>query len=70
MQGGTELFMESAEPTFDELPLDQLSGAVARRAVRVPRRRPRRGDATGSARLTHDLPAGPVLVSPIQGDRR
>src|ERR1700752_3972879 len=23
-QGGTELFLESAEPTFDELPLDQL----------------------------------------------
>ena len=46
-QGGTELFLESAEPTFDELPLDQLFAALAGRAVRVPRRRARRGDPGG-----------------------
>jgi len=70
MQGGTELFMESAEPTFEELPLDQLlerwpAGRYEFRGVGLD------GETlTGSARLTHDLPAGPVLVSPIEGDKR
>ena len=70
MQGGTELFMESAEPTFEELPLDQLlerwpAGRYEFRGVGLD------GETlTGAARLTHDLPAGPVLVSPIEGDRR
>lgn len=69
MQGGTELFMESAEPTFEELPLDQLlkrwpAGRYEFRGVGID------GETlTGAARLTHDLPAGPVLVSPIEGDR-
>jgi hypothetical protein len=64
-QGGTELFMESAEPTFDELPLDQLlarwpAGRYEFRAVGLD------GEAMqGAARLTHDLPAGPELVSPL-----
>jgi len=70
MQGGTELFMESAEPTFEELPLDQLlarwpAGRYEFRGVGLD------GETlTGAARLTHDLPAGPILVSPIEGDRR
>ena len=65
-QGGTELFMESAEPTFDELPLDQLlerwpAGRYEFRAVGLD------GEAMkGVARLTHDLPAGPKLVSPLE----
>ena len=70
MQGGTELFMESAEPPFDELPLDQLlerwpAGKYEFRGVRLDGK-----TLTGAARLTHDLPAGPVLVSPTEGDRR
>ena len=70
MQGGTELFMESAEPTFEELPLDQLlerwpAGRYEFRGVGLDGETLR-----GAARLTHDLPAGPVLVSPIEGDRR
>lgn len=69
-QGGTELFMESAEPTFDELPLDQLlrrwrAGRYAFRGIGLD------GEILkGTARLTHDLPAGPVLVSPLEGGRR
>ena len=70
MQGGTELFMESAEPTFEELPLDQLlerwpAGRYEFRGVGLDGETLR-----GAARLTHDLPAGPALVSPIEGDRR
>lgn len=67
-QGGTEFFLESAEPSFDDLPLDQLlerwpAGRYDFRGVGI------NGETLkGSARLTHDLPEGPVLVSPIAGD--
>ena len=67
-QGGTELFLESGEPTFDELPLDRLldrwaAGRYEFRGIGID------GETLkGSGRLSHDLPAGPVLVSPIEGD--
>ena len=66
-QGGTELFLESAEPTFEELPLAELlarwpAGRYEFRGVGLE------GETlTGSARLTHDLPAGPILASPPEG---
>jgi hypothetical protein len=67
-QGGTELFLESAEPTFARLP-------VARLLARFPagtytfRGRGLKGERyVGTARLTHDLPDGPELVSPHEGD--
>jgi len=67
-QGGTELFLESAEPSFDDMPLDQLlerwpAGRYAFRGVGLNGER-----LEGAAVLTHDLPDGPVLVSPIEGD--
>jgi hypothetical protein len=67
-QGGTELFLESAEPPFTELSLAELLD-------RWPEGRYRfRGTATngdtyvGATRLTHDIPDGPGLVSPLEGD--
>jgi hypothetical protein len=67
LQGGTELFLESAEPPFSELP-------VAKLLQRFPEGRYTfRGEGlggeryVGSARLTHDLPDGPTLVSPLEG---
>jgi len=62
--GVTELFFESAEPSFQDLPLDQL-------LVRFPE-----GDypfvgitvdgkkLTGKAALKHNIPAGPKIISP------
>jgi hypothetical protein len=69
-QGGTELFLESAEPTFKELPLRELlkrwpAGRYAFRGVGLEGQR-----YVGAARLTHDLPRGPKLVSPIEGAGR
>jgi hypothetical protein len=66
-QGGTELFMESAEPTFDDLPLADLlerwpAGRYAFRGRGLDGER-----YVGAARLTHDLPEGPELVSPLEG---
>lgn len=71
-QGGTELFMESAEPPFTSLPVSGLlkrfpAGRYAVRATGLKGER-----IVGSAVLTHDLPDGPVLVSPRenQGPQR
>lgn len=67
-QGGTELFLESAEPPFSELPIEQLllrfpRGTYGFRGIGLD------GQAyVGSARLTHNIPAGPELISPLAED--
>ena len=65
--GGSELFLESGEPPFSELPLRQLlkqwpAGVYTFRGTGAG------GEVfRGSARLTHRLPSGPRLVSPVEG---
>ena len=64
--GGSELFLESGEPPFSELPLAHLleqwpAGVYTFRGAGADGQRFR-----GSARLTHRLPAGPELVSPVE----
>ena len=64
--GGSELFLESGEPPFAELPLRKL---LKQWPAGVYRFRGTGADGQvfrGSARLTHRLPAGPMLVSPIE----
>lgn len=66
-QGGTELFLESAEPPFSELPVAKLlerfpKGTYAVRGVGLGGER-----YVGSARLGHAIPDGPELVSPLAG---
>jgi len=69
-QGGTELFLESGEPTFDELPLEALLERWPAGTYDFRGRGLNGEMLAGSAQLTHDLPAGPVLVSPIEGAGR
>jgi hypothetical protein len=65
--GGTELFLESGEPPFSEVPLPQLlrrwpAGVYQFRGTGLD------GETlVGSARLTHKLADGPKLVSPLEG---
>jgi hypothetical protein len=64
--GGSELFLESGEPPFSELPLRKLlkqwpAGVYSFRGTGADGQVFR-----GSARLTHLLPAGPELVSPVE----
>jgi hypothetical protein len=66
-QGGTELFLESAEPTFDELPLAELLERWPAGTYDFRGRGLHGETYVGSAELTHDLPAGPELRSPIEG---
>ena len=68
MQGITEFFFESAEPSFEEQTLEELLELFPRGIYRF------RGATTegkllkGRARLTHNLPDAPVQVSPIDGE--
>ncbi len=68
-QGGTELFLESAEPEFSELPFDEFLERFPEGTYKV------RGiglggeEYVGEAILTHNVPDGPVLVSPLEGGR-
>jgi hypothetical protein len=67
--GLTELFSESSEPPFTEFPLSQFKslfpeGEYAFSGTTID------GQAVvGSATLTHDIPNGPNLVAPEDGER-
>lgn len=67
-QGGTELFLESGEPAFSDLPLDQLLERFPAGEYRFRARGIDGETHVGAARLTHDLPDGPRLLSPLAGD--
>jgi len=67
MTGLTELFFESAEPSFQDLPLHQLlarfpEGQYQFEGTTVDGKR-----LTGRAALRHGIPAGPRVVSPVEG---
>ena len=67
-QGLTEFFFESAEPSFDDVPLDEFlerfpEGEYEFRGKTIDGDRMR-----GTAELTHVIPEGPVIVSPLPGD--
>jgi hypothetical protein len=66
--GVTELFFESAEPSFEDLPLDQLlarfpAGNYTFSGTTVDGRQ-----LSGKATLKHNIPAGPIVVSPEEGE--
>ncbi len=66
-QGGTELFLESAEPNFTELSLDAFLKRFPPGDYRVVAKGLDGEVYAGIAKFTHNLPAGPVLVSPAEG---
>lgn len=66
-QGGTELFLESAEPDFTELPLDALLRRFPAGSYRFRGRGIEGEQIVGTGTLTHDIPDGPRLVSPLAG---
>ncbi len=65
-QGLTEFFFESAEPSFDEQPLAELLARFPEGEYTFVGETVDGDEITGSAELTHDLPAGPV-TSPADG---
>lgn len=65
--GVTELFFESAEPTLADLPLEDLLRMFPAGRYRLVGRTTDGRAMVGTARLTHDIPAGPTVVAPAEG---
>ncbi len=66
-QGGTELFMESAEPNFSQLTLEKFLKRFPEGSYYFRGKGLEGENFIGTAALTHNLAAGPELVSPIDG---
>jgi len=66
-QGITELFFESAEPSFDDQPLAELLALFPEGYYRF-RGMTTEGDRlNGAAKLTHAIPDAPIIVFPPDG---
>lgn len=62
--GGTELFMESTEPTLDELPLDEFFERFPEGEYLFLGKMTGGGKLASLVELEHDIPAGPEIVLP------
>jgi hypothetical protein len=65
--GMTELFFEGAEPSLDEVPLDELLGLFPQGKYAFSGKTVGGGGVRGTATLTHAIPAGPE-VSAVAGE--
>ena len=66
-QGGTELFLESAEPNFSQLTLEKFLERFPQGKYHFRGKGMAGETMVGNAMLTHNLPKGPTLVSPLPG---
>ncbi len=65
-QGGTELFIESGEPSLDDVPLAVFLARFPAGRYRIEGLGIEGERLVGSAKFTHNIPAGPVLLSPAE----
>ena len=65
--GQTELFSESHEPSFDELPLEEFLEMFPPGEYRFFGKTVEGETLVGTATFTHNIPAGPIIVSPRDG---
>ena len=65
--GLTELFFESEEPSFDELPLEELLEMFPAGEYQFLGKTVEGEKLVGTATLTHNIPAGPIIVAPREG---
>jgi hypothetical protein len=65
--GLTELFSESNEPSFDDMPVEDILALFPEGDYRFSGKTIEGDRLIGTATLTHDIPAGPVVVSPADG---
>jgi hypothetical protein len=66
--GLTELFWETAEPEFSEVPLSKFKKRFPAGKYRFRGRSVEGRKIVGADRLTHVIPAGPVITSPTKGE--
>ena len=69
--GLTELFFESVEPENADVPIDEMLAKLPQGNYTIAGPAQENGKSagrtSGTAWLTHDIPAGPTLVSPAEG---
>ena len=65
--GLTELFSESNEPPFDELPLRKFKKRFPEGKYRFAGKTVEGRKLVGRARLSHDIPDGPKITTPAEG---
>jgi hypothetical protein len=65
--GLTELFTESNEPPFDELPLKRFKRRFPEGKYRFSGETIEGRKLIGTAKLSHDIPDGPKILSPTEG---
>lgn len=69
--GLTELFFESVEPENADVPLDELLDTLPEGNYTISGKTMENGESSGTtsgtALLTHVIPAGPVLLTPSEG---
>jgi hypothetical protein len=65
--GINELSFESEEPSLEDLPLEQFLALFPEGEYEFIGKTVEGGDLESTATLTHDLPDGPVVVSPEEG---
>lgn len=65
-QGGTELFIESGEPSLDDVPLEVFLKRFPAGDYRIAGKGLKGERLVGMAKFTHNIPAGPLLVSPAE----
>ncbi len=69
--GLTELFFESVEPENADVPIEEMLAKLPEGNYTIAgpgqENGKRTGRTSGAAWLTHDIPAGPKLVSPAEG---
>ncbi len=66
--GLSDLFFESAEPTFDEVPRAEILARFPEGEYTFIGRTIEGKTLKGTADLSHDIPDGPVILSPGEGD--
>jgi hypothetical protein len=65
--GLTELFFESNEPPLEDVPVEDIFARFPAGVYKFFGKTVEGGDLFGTATLTHNIPAGPVIVAPIEG---
>ena len=64
-QGGTELFLESGEPKLSDVPLEEFFKRFPSGNYSMVGKGLNGENYVGTAKFTHNIPDGPVLVSPL-----
>jgi hypothetical protein len=64
--GATDIFFESSEPPFDDVPLRRFRRRFPEGRYTFRGTTPAARTVVGSDRLTHDFPAGPAVTAPTR----